>query len=65
MDKGTNTLPAVFGAKEAMQEFGFSRAMTYNLLNRKDVGVVCIGGRKFFHRDTFLAWLQKEATKQD
>ena len=61
MNNRNDGLRELFSAKEAMQEFGFSRAMTYALLNRKDTGVVRIGARKFFHRDTFLNWLENLA----
>lgn len=44
-----------------IQALGFSRAMAYRLLNRHDLPVVKIGGRKFMHREKFLAWLAAQA----
>ena len=44
-----------------LQNMGFARGMTYNLLNRKDLPVVTIGRRKFMHRDLFMAWLKAQA----
>lgn len=47
--------------EEAQKHTGFSRQMIYQLLNRSDCGVVRIGRRKFFHRETFLKWLKDQA----
>ena len=45
-----------------IQRMGMSRSMAYQLLNREDLPVVIIGGRKFMHRDLFLKWLEEQAT---
>ena len=44
-----------------IQAMGMSRSMAYQLLNRRDLPVVVIGGRKFMHRDLFLKWLEAQA----
>lgn len=54
--------PELMSAKYVEQNFGLSKSMVYRLLNRHDCGIVRIGGRKFFHRDTFLKWLADQAT---
>lgn len=43
-----------------LQAMGFSRSMTYQLLNRADVPVITIGGRKFINRDKFFQWLDNQ-----
>ena len=53
---------AVLLSSKHMQDIGFPRAITYQLLNRADLPVVIIGGRKFMHRDLFLKWLEEQAT---
>ena len=54
-------IPELFDAKFAQKRFGFSRCMVYELLNKQACGIVSIGRRKFFHRDTFLHWLKEQA----
>lgn len=41
-----------------LQKMGLSRAMAYKFLNRDDMPVIVIAGRKFMHRDMFLDWLK-------
>lgn len=53
-------LPLVMSAKD-LQALGFSRSLSYGLLNRSDVPVIVIGGRKFVQRDRFFEWLDKQA----
>lgn len=53
-------LPLVMSAKD-IQVLGFSRSLAYGLLNRADVPVIVIGGRKFVQRDRFFEWLDKQA----
>lgn len=40
---------------------GFSRANAYKFLNREDLPVVRIGGRKYLHADLFKKWLASQA----
>jgi hypothetical protein len=54
-----NTLPLVMGAHD-LEKMGFSKSMTYKLLNRKDFPTVIIGGRKFINRDRFFEWLDQQ-----
>ncbi len=59
----TNTypeLPELFDAQIAQDRFNFSRSMVYQLLQNPACGVVQIGRRKFFHRDSFLKWLEDQ-----
>ena len=55
------THPDLMSAEYVQKNIGLSKQMTYTLLNRQDCGVVHIGRRKFFHRDTFLQWLKDQA----
>lgn len=57
-------LPELLSAKDA-EKMGLSRPMVYLLLNRKDVPVIQIGRRKFFHRDMFLQWLSDQAKEKE
>ena len=41
---------------------GIARSLAYQLLNRSDMPMVQIGGRKFMHRELFLDWLRNQAT---
>jgi predicted DNA-binding transcriptional regulator AlpA len=50
----------LLSARDA-QKMGLSRTMAYQLLNREDVPVVQIGGRKFFNAEKFREWLDKQA----
>lgn len=45
-----------------IQKMGFCRSMAYHLLNRSDMPVVVIGGRKFLHRQLFEDWLRAQAS---
>lgn len=38
-----------------------SRTVVYQLLNRADLPVVCIGKRRFMHRELFESWLAEQA----
>ena len=48
--------PLLMSAKD-LQKVGVTKTMAYQLLNREDMPVVCIGGRKFVNRDKFFQWL--------
>lgn len=52
----------VLSAKD-LQAMGFSRPMVYQLLNRKDMPVIQIGGRKFLHKAKFFEWLETQADR--
>ncbi len=58
--------PLLMSAKD-LQKVGVTKTMAYQLLNREDMPVVCIGGRKFVNRDKFFQWLdgQTFATPHD
>lgn len=58
----TSTLPELLSERHRAA-YGFSRTGWYQLLNREDVPVVKIGGRKFLHRELFEAWLKEQAQK--
>jgi|GEM_PF-4846264 len=51
---------AVLNAKDLVK-MGFARSMAYQLLNRQDLPVIAIGGRKFMHGEKFRAWLANQA----
>lgn len=53
-------LPEIFDVKLAMGRFGFSRTRAYELLNTPATGSIQIGRRKYFHRDSFLRWLESQ-----
>lgn len=53
-------LPEIFDANTALSYFGFSRPMVYQLLNTPATGSIQIGRRKYFHRDSFLKWLEAQ-----
>ena len=59
MAKSRENLPLIMSARD-LQEIGFSKTMSYRLLNRADVPVICIGIRKFVRRDKFLSWLDAQ-----
>lgn len=54
-----NTTPEMLTAED-LQNFGFSRSMAYNFLNREDVPVISIGKRKFIRREKFYEWLVEQ-----
>ena len=45
-----------------LQQDGFSRSMSYKLLNRADLPIVQIGNRRYIHRELFQKWLEDQAT---
>ena len=51
--------PLLMSAKD-LQKVGVTKTMAYQLLNREDIPVVCIGGRKFVNRDKFFQWLDSQ-----
>ena len=57
----TENIPLMLSAKD-VQKLGFSRPRAYQFLNRDDMPVVVVGGRKYLHRDLFLGWLEQQAT---
>ncbi|MBR1606980.1 MAG: DNA-binding protein [Clostridia bacterium] len=52
----------VWGERD-LEKAGFSRTMSYQLLARKDVPTITIGGRKFVHRELFMEWLKGQASR--
>ncbi len=58
------TTRRLLSAKD-LQEMGFSRSTAYNLLNRADLPVVRIGGRKYLHAGLFDRWLENQARCHD
>jgi hypothetical protein len=50
---------------DLQKECGFSRSMSYQLLNRSDLPVIKIGDRRFMHRTKFLAWLDAQADRAE
>lgn len=54
----------LLNAHQIQEKMGWSRSLTYNMLNRSDLPVVKIGGRKFMHAELFYAWLKKQAEAQ-
>lgn len=54
-----NTTPEMLTAED-LQNFGFTRSMAYNFLNREDVPVVRIGKRKFIRKEKFYEWLEEQ-----
>lgn len=52
-------LPIIMSVHD-LQAIGFSRSMSYELLNRKDFPTIIIGGRKFVNRDRFFEWLDNQ-----
>lgn len=55
------TVRELLSAEDVRKVTGLSRASAYALLNRTDLPVVRIGGRKFMHKDLFLEWLKEQA----
>lgn len=54
-----NTTPEMLTVED-LQNFGFSRSMAYNFLNREDVPVIRIGKRKFIRKEKFYEWLEEQ-----
>ena len=46
--------PMLLDAKDLQEAVGIPRALAYQLLNRADMPVVCLGRRKFMNRDKFV-----------
>ena len=44
----------------ALQAMGFSRTMSYALMNREDLPTFRIGKRKFIRKETFFKWLENQ-----
>lgn len=63
MQKNTSELPELLSERDRTA-FGIARTMWYELLNRDDMPIVQIGGRKFIHRDLFRKWLEEQATRK-
>lgn len=53
----------VFSATD-LEELGFSRTMSYQMLNRQDLPVVRIGDRRFMNAALFREWLRQQAEAQ-
>lgn len=64
METNNQEQKAVYGIRDLMR-MGFSRTMSYQLLNRHDVPVVVIGGRKFVHAKLFDEWLEQQANNHE
>ena len=60
MDKSVLREKELLSAKD-LQTMGVGRGMAYSLLNRSDMPVVIIGGRKFMHKGLFMKWLERKA----
>ena len=56
-------LPALLSAKHLVQDYGLTRTMAYQMLNRSDTPVVKIGQRLFMSRDRFDEWLDEQAQR--
>ena len=52
--------PVCLTAHDAMQLTGWSRTMTYRMLNVSEAGAFQVGARKFFHRDKLMEWLARQ-----
>ena len=59
MEDRKNGTPEILSAKD-LQDMGFSRSMSYALLNREDIPVIRIGKRKFIRRERFMEWLAEQ-----
>lgn len=55
----TKELPELLSERHR-ESYGLSRTGWYQLLNRNDVPVVKIGGRKYLHREMFEKWLKEQ-----
>lgn len=53
-------LPELLSAKHLQKNYGTSRSMAYQLLNRSDLPVVVIGKRRFMSRIGFDAWITQQ-----
>lgn len=58
--KNRAELSELLDVHDLQNHFPFSRTMAYSCLNNPACGVICIGRRKFIHRDTFLRWLESQ-----
>ena len=47
-------------ASEIMELTGLSRSTVYQMLNRQDMPVVRIGGRKFMNAELFKKWIDDQ-----
>ena len=59
MSEDLKRTPEILSAKD-LQDMGFSRSMSYALLNREDIPVIRIGKRKFIRREKFMEWLAEQ-----
>jgi len=57
-------LPIFLSAKE-LQHMGISRAISYRILNRNDIPVIHLGGKKLVDRDKFFEWIEKQTTQKE
>jgi len=62
MEQTNTSNSKVLLSEKDRNSLGLSRSMWYALLNRSDMPIVVIGGRKFMHRELFLKWLEEQAT---
>lgn len=51
--------PMLLTIKQAQEITGIARSSLYELVHREGVPTVWNGNRVYFHRDRFLAWLDK------
>ncbi len=59
MSERKNEFPEMLTAED-LQNFGFTRSMAYEFLNRGDVPVIRIGKRKFIRKEKFYEWLEEQ-----
>ncbi len=65
MSEQNNTLPRMLDARQVMKEYGFSRPLTYKLLNNPAAGAVRIGPRRIYmQRDMLEEWIRQQSEAQ-
>ena len=64
MSEDLKHTPEILSAKD-LQDMGFSRSMSYALLNREDIPVIHIGKRKFIRREKFMEWLAEQERTEE
>ena len=55
----------LLSAGDLQEMLGLSRSKVYEMLNRSDMPVVTIGGRKFMHKELFMQWLARQAAGRE
>lgn len=64
MSERKNEYPEMMTAED-LQNFGFTRSMSYAFLKREDVPVIRIGKRKFIRREKFYEWLEAQERREN